>query len=112
MRFDPSERWYSIGTERGRQPEVDVLSDRERIVLDDIERKLGDEDPELAERLTGAGSGESTPHWRYWVAAAVLGLFILISIGADMPIATLALTMALSGVVAVGYFRTRRPNGR
>lgn len=89
-----------------------MLSDRERIVLDDIERKLGDEDPELAERLTGTGNSDATPHWRYWIAAAVLGLFILISIGADMPIATLALTVALSGVIAAGYFRTRRTPGR
>lgn len=88
-----------------------MLSDRERIVLDDIERQLGDEDPELAERLTGTGNDGATPHWRYWVATAVLGLFLLISIGADMPIATLALVMALSGVVAMGYFRTRRHHG-
>lgn len=86
-----------------------MLSDREQVALDDIERNLGDEDPELAQRLTGTGSGDATSHWHYWVAAAVLGLFVLISIGADMPVATLVLTMSLSGVIAVGYFRTRRP---
>lgn len=86
-----------------------MLSDRERSALDDIERRLGDEDPELAERLTG--SDGVTPARRYWVAAAVLGLFILISIGVDMPIATLALTMALAGVVVVGYVRNSRPRG-
>lgn len=85
-----------------------MLSDRERIALNDIERQLGDEDPELAERLTGTDQNSTTPHWRYWGAAAVLGLLLLISLGADMPIATLVLTMALSGLVAMAYFRSRR----
>lgn len=89
-----------------------MLSDRERIVLNDIERTLGDEDPELAERLTSTGKGAATHHWRYWLAVAVLGLLILISLGADMPIATLVLTMALSGVLVTAYFRTRRAHGK
>lgn len=88
-----------------------MLSDRERIVLNDIERQLGDEDPELAERLKAAEQSNAAPHWRYWIAAAVLGLLLLISLGADMPIATLVLAMALSGVIAMGYFRTHGHHG-
>lgn len=88
-----------------------MLSDRERLKLNDIERELGENDPELAQRL----SQESPPDrllWRYWLASAVACMLLLICIGADAPIAALVFLMVIVGTGTAGYLhhRKRRSN--
>lgn len=85
-----------------------MLSDRERSALNDIEHNLDTEDPELAERLASSTQSADKPLWRFWLAAGVVGFFLLISIGADMPIITLVLTMGLAGILTAGFVRYRR----
>lgn len=84
-----------------------MLSDRERIVLNDIERELGANDPELAQRLSGDASAGRTL-WRYWLASGVLGMLLLISIGADLPVLTMILAMTVAGVATAAYHHRRK----
>ena len=85
-----------------------MLSDRERSVLQDIESRLDAEDPELAERLAENTPAKRKSTMRYWLAMAILGLLLLISIGAELPIVTLVLSMAICGVLTHLYLRSRR----
>lgn len=85
-----------------------MLSDRERSVLNDIENRLDAEDPALAEQLKDTGAANEKPRRRYWIAAGVLALMLLISIGATLPIATLVLSMGLCGVLGVAYIRAHQ----
>lgn len=86
----------------------EVLSDRERIVLKDIERELGANDPELARRLSEEAAETESKLWRFWLAGGVVAMLLLISLGADLPVLTLLLGLAAIGVAATGYRRWRK----
>lgn len=87
---------------------LELLSDQERIVLNDIERELGANDPELAQHLSAETSTADNRLWRYWLAGSILGLLMLISIAADLPVLMLILTLAGAGTATVGYLRRRK----
>ncbi|OLT41574.1 hypothetical protein BJF85_23720 [Saccharomonospora sp. CUA-673] len=76
------------------------LRDDERRALADIERRLGEEDPQLAQRLATLRPGTSR---LIWTALAFLGLFIgggvlvAVGAGADAPV-----VMVLGVIVAAG----------
>lgn len=92
----------------GTGSEVNVLNDRERSVLNDIENRLDAEDPALAEQLKDTGEESEKPRRRYWIAAGILALLLLISIGAKLPIATLVLAMGLCGALSIAYIRAHQ----
>lgn len=88
-----------------------MLSDRERSVLKDIESRLDAEDPELAEQLadTNARRGRSVRF--HWLVGAIIGLLLLISIGAQLPIVTLVLSVGMCALLTHVYVRSRRSYG-
>jgi|GEM_PF-5807639 len=85
-----------------------MLNERERSVLNEIENRLDAEDPELAQRLAEGDPRPSSSGVSYWIFAAVIGLLLLISIGAQLPIVTLVLSMGMCGLLTHWYLRSRR----
>ena len=84
-----------------------MLNERERSALNEIENRLDAEDPELAQRLAEGDPRPSRSRF-YWIFAAVIGLLLLISIGAQLPVVTLVLCMGMCGLLAHWYLRSRR----
>ncbi|MEU0493291.1 DUF3040 domain-containing protein [Nocardiopsis changdeensis] len=75
------------------------LREHERRILEEIERRLGEEDPELAERLDSFGDPDAPAEpglsgWKPWVACGLIaavtaGLLVLLFVltpGAPQPV--------------------------
>ncbi|TWH20144.1 DUF3040 domain-containing protein [Prauserella rugosa] len=76
------------------------LRDEERRQLADIERRLGEDDPRLAQRLTTLRPGLPRVLWTIAALAALFiagGVLVAVGTGADAPV-----VVVLGVVVAVG----------
>lgn len=92
-----------------------MLSERERLVLNDIERRIESEDPDMVRRF--AGSTWQLDHHRKpreqrpYIAAVITSLaLMLISIAAGAPIPTLLMVMASGLTFGLWYLRCRVQN--
>jgi hypothetical protein len=88
---------------------VDVLSERERQVLEEIEREVAADDPRLAASLRTPGAAAAAPHDRWPYTAAVVAAWALVVTCLLLGLPAAMLGAAALAMLAVAVRRWQFP---